>query len=70
MQSQYMKNFAPTVFRVVSHWILSHAACVSALLGSRILFAVILPRNLSSDWRGISFNKALHTYNINNHMTD
>lgn len=52
----------PTFFSVVSHWILSHTACVSELPGSRILFDVILPKTLSTDWRGISFNKALHTY--------
>lgn len=51
----------PTFFSVVSHWIRSHTACVSALPGSRILFDVILPKNLSTNWRGISFNKTLHT---------
>lgn len=50
-----------TFFSAVSLWILSHTACVSELPGSRILFDVILPKVLSTDWRGISFNKALHT---------
>lgn len=55
----------PTFFSVVSHRILSHTASVSELPGSIILFDVILPKNLSSDWRGISFNKALQTYTNN-----
>lgn len=58
-------NWKPAFFSVVSHWILSHTACVSGLPGSRILLAVILPKNLSTDWRGISFNRALHTYGSN-----
>lgn len=60
-------NRKPAFFSVASHWILSHTACVSKLPGSRILLAVILPKNFSTDWRGISFSRALHTYR-NNHI--
>lgn len=51
-----------TFFRVASHWILLHAACVSELPGSRTLFDVIFPKIFNSAWRGISFNNALQTY--------
>lgn len=51
-----------TFFRVASHWILAHTACVSELPGSRTLFDVILPKIFNAAWRGISFNNALQTY--------
>lgn len=50
-----------TFFSADSLWILSHTVCVSEVPGSRTLFAVILPKIFSTDWRGISFSNALHT---------
>lgn len=50
-----------TCFSAVSLWILSHKNCVSELPGSRTLPDVSLPNIFTTEWRGISFNKALHT---------
>lgn len=67
-QTQTCCNWKPAFFSVVSHWILSHTACVSGLPGSRTLLAVIFPKNLSTDWRGMSFSRARHTYGSNRRL--
>lgn len=55
-----------TFFNAVSFWIRSHKARVSELPGSRTFFDVIFPNIFSTEWRGISFNNARHTWKPRN----